>query len=390
MTRKEDSFLTKQLRTPKLIRPNLPTLIEASPEFNQKKLSSVSPIPDLPASVLVPPDVGLQLQSWYRQQQKCNDSQDQSFYDYPITDGDFFNMPALETVRSPSRASNCSVKFYSDPETKQHSYKHQTKVIKNKRRSKEKEIFEKKKVAKDIKMKETYQTQGEMFADEKIGTMQRIKTNKATTESIPQDVDCWNCKKCTLQNPLDQEVCLACGGSKLNSVLQIDNLPDQIEEVEYVNPNLLPDGRWICDICTLQNESLNSHCDACNSKNPYMDNKPIETLPEKKNKLKDILHKTVRYFGIFCLASVLLYLALNVVISIGNGVISLGNIISTFHLTNVSNVTNHLNLSERQTANNFDGTDTPYFVSLQFWGLHPILLGILTPIFMLVIFRGYN
>jgi len=391
----------RPVRTPKLLRPNLPTLIEASPEFNRSssRLSIQScqlSIPDLPASVLVPPDVGVQLQSWYRQQQKLNENQEQNFYDYPITeypstDGELCDMPMLENIRSSSRASACSVKFYSDPESKEPSYKHQTKVVKNKRRSKDRErheIFEKKKTTKDIEMKdiqeEAFQTQGDMFADEKTGTMQRQKINK-TTENIPEMAGCWECKKCTLQNLLKEEVCQACGGSRLNSYLEMDKDP-LMEEVEYVNPNLLPDGQWICDICTLQNEANKYVCEACNSKNPYNE-KPCKEAPveQEKKDVKQILHKIVRYFGIVCLASVIFYLAFNVLIGVLNGAISLGKMISSVHLSN------HLNLTERG-RDDFDDTlddeDIHFFTALQFWGLNPILLGILTPIFLLVIMRG--
>ena len=104
----------------------------------------------------------------------------------------------------------------------------------------------------------------------------------------------WSCRRCTLENPLQEAVCLACGGSRLSSIGDIEvprvveprNLVNLIQE-EVVEPGTeLEDtnnnadlARWKCRVCTLENEPLNYFCDACNSPNPLQE--------AKKNKKKE-------------------------------------------------------------------------------------------------------
>ena len=105
----------------------------------------------------------------------------------------------------------------------------------------------------------------------------------------------WSCRRCTLENPLTEAVCLACGGSRLSSIGDIEvprlvepkNLVQMIreeEEEEEVDAKLM---KWKCGVCTLENEPLNYFCDACNSPNPRQDARKNKTKEEVVTRADD-------------------------------------------------------------------------------------------------------
>ena len=98
----------------------------------------------------------------------------------------------------------------------------------------------------------------------------------------------WSCRRCTLENPLQEAVCLACGGSRLSSIgdIEVPQIPpknlvnlihEDVENVEMERhieePNIVhtENLKWRCKICTLENEPFNYYCDACNSPSPRRD-----------------------------------------------------------------------------------------------------------------------
>lgn len=98
----------------------------------------------------------------------------------------------------------------------------------------------------------------------------------------------WSCRRCTLENPLQEAVCLACGGSRLSSIgdIEVPQIPpknlvnlihEDVENVEMERhieePNIVhtENLKWRCKVCTLENEPFNYYCDACNSPSPRRD-----------------------------------------------------------------------------------------------------------------------
>ena len=125
----------------------------------------------------------------------------------------------------------------------------------------------------------------------------------------------WSCRRCTLENPLQEAVCLACGGSRLSSIGDIEvpkivepknlvnlireeELEDQVVEDTNNNADL---ARWKCRICTLENEPLSYFCDACNAPNPVQEAKKNRNKEEVVTRADDpnmelgiLLSKAVR------------------------------------------------------------------------------------------------
>ena len=112
----------------------------------------------------------------------------------------------------------------------------------------------------------------------------------------------WSCRKCTLENPLQEAVCMACGGSRLSSIGDIEvpkivepkNLVNLIKEefaeenIEDEDNNNVKDLRWRCKVCTLENEPLNYYCDACNSPNPRKNDKERNVALQPGNVVTNI------------------------------------------------------------------------------------------------------
>ena len=134
------------------------------------------------------------------------------------------------------------------------------------------------------------ESQANIFAREDSEIIERSKAQSGHTpgehgvKDAEDDVlSKWSCRKCTLENPLQEAVCVACGGSRLSSIGDIE-VPRIVEPKNLVNlikddsdnnteENNVEDNttlalKWKCRICTLENEALNYYCDACNSPHP--------------------------------------------------------------------------------------------------------------------------
>ena len=129
------------------------------------------------------------------------------------------------------------------------------------------------------------------------------KEKKEEGEEEESYLSMWSCRRCTLENPLQEAVCLACGGSRLSSIGDIEvpktveprNLVNliRVEEEEEVvveegvntkNNADQPMPRWKCRVCTLENEALNYFCDACNSPSPLQAARKNNTKEEVINR----------------------------------------------------------------------------------------------------------
>ena len=165
----------------------------------------------------------------------------------------------------------------------------------NRNRSKSRRRREKERKEKESQKEES---QANIFAREEEETIQRQSRpgpSKASSNDLgrfgrldDEEDDLlskWSCRRCTLENPLQESVCMACGGSRLSSIGDIEvpriveprNLVNLIEEEEIViekddkDNNNIELMKWKCKTCTLENEPFNFYCDACNSPNPRRD-----------------------------------------------------------------------------------------------------------------------
>ncbi|XP_050074282.1 calpain-D [Anopheles maculipalpis] len=76
------------------------------------------------------------------------------------------------------------------------------------------------------------------------------KSSKATDEKE------WSCRKCTLVNTSTALACIACGGSKLRSICNVEEMT--LKKGEF----------WTCHKCTLKNSIVQPDCSACKSLRP--------------------------------------------------------------------------------------------------------------------------
>uniref|UniRef100_A0A182W5D9 Cap-specific mRNA (nucleoside-2'-O-)-methyltransferase 1 n=1 Tax=Anopheles minimus TaxID=112268 RepID=A0A182W5D9_9DIPT len=76
------------------------------------------------------------------------------------------------------------------------------------------------------------------------------KSSKATDEKE------WSCRKCTLVNSSTALACIACGGSKLRSICNVEEMT--LKKGEF----------WTCHKCTLKNSIMQPDCSACKSVRP--------------------------------------------------------------------------------------------------------------------------
>ena len=113
-----------------------------------------------------------------------------------------------------------------------------------------------------------------------------------------QDVSYFH-SRCTLENPLQETTCLACGGSRLCSIGDIEPvlvLPpqpplnllrgeemmqekgsmEQEETKEKQGEKEEQPKSWHCVVCTLENEPLAYYCDACNTQSPLKSLKDLQ------------------------------------------------------------------------------------------------------------------
>uniref|UniRef100_A0A8W7PRV0 Calpain 15 n=2 Tax=gambiae species complex TaxID=44542 RepID=A0A8W7PRV0_ANOCL len=76
------------------------------------------------------------------------------------------------------------------------------------------------------------------------------KSSKGTDEKE------WSCRKCTLVNSSAALACVACGGSKLRSICNVEEMT--LKKGEF----------WACHKCTLKNSIVQPDCSACKTARP--------------------------------------------------------------------------------------------------------------------------
>lgn len=166
------------------------------------------------------------------------------------------------------------------------------------------------------------------------------------------ELSMWSCRRCTLENPLQETTCLACGGSRLCSIGEIEPPPveppkqpmnllrgeeqekgmiEEQETKEGVVTTMEPAG-WHCVVCTLENEPLAYYCDACNTQSPL---KTIKDLKEHRSAgeawgLGEVARKVARYFAIFCFLAIITTSLFNMLICLYSTVVSLGSMVPTY------------------------------------------------------------
>ena len=164
------------------------------------------------------------------------------------------------------------------------------------------------------------ESQANIFAREEPEEVQRLPVQPR--DDVDDILSKWSCRKCTLENPLQEAVCLACGGSRLSSIGDIEvprivepkNLVNLIrddteDEILDINNTVREDDnnnknlKWKCKVCTLENEQFNYYCDACNSPSPRKDelqnsghpiNKVANVLKLENTDYWEVVNKVVR------------------------------------------------------------------------------------------------
>merc|ERR1712106_1205484 len=99
------------------------------------------------------------------------------------------------------------------------------------RRNSTKQTVDKKKMKKETKEKKEMP---------KEFSVSNLYTHKKADIDPSEELSMWSCRKCTLDNPLQEKICAACGGSRLCSIGDIDipsmfqctEVVEMIEEVE--------------------------------------------------------------------------------------------------------------------------------------------------------------
>ena len=102
------------------------------------------------------------------------------------------------------------------------------------RRHSTKQTVDKKKMEKESKEKTIRKEMRQAFS------VSDLYTHKKADIDPSEELSMWSCRKCTLDNPLQEKVCAACGGSRLCSIGDIDiprmfrcaEVVEMIEEVE--------------------------------------------------------------------------------------------------------------------------------------------------------------
>lgn len=299
LERKEELLLSKQLRqsSTKILRRNLPTLIEASPDFSQKKLPY---LPNLPPSVQVP-NLGPSIHSWFdakRVQESDLDEtplpslcstpsisrsrKERSMFSPPGSRhriADYFRpdsrSESIASCRASSvlsvasrRSRSSSITFdledsspkssnrFTTQETRSKREKERrppTKEVRKekapeaKRESEETRKREGKEASRrpeqvgrrDVKeqaREQEEETQAAVFAREQKETVQRMRRPQEVKEFYeePREYSLWSCRRCTLENRLSEASCQACGGSRLSSIGEVHM--ETMEEVLQQGP----------------------------------------------------------------------------------------------------------------------------------------------------------
>uniref|UniRef100_A0A182MHM0 Calpain-D n=1 Tax=Anopheles culicifacies TaxID=139723 RepID=A0A182MHM0_9DIPT len=85
---------------------------------------------------------------------------------------------------------------------------------------------------------------------------QDLEDEWCTKSSKGTDEKEWSCRKCTLVNSSTALACIACGGSKLRSICNVEEMT--LKKGEF----------WTCHKCTLKNSIMQPDCSACKSVRP--------------------------------------------------------------------------------------------------------------------------
>ncbi len=111
-----------------------------------------------------------------------------------------------------------------------------------------------------------------------------------------EEEDCWVCKRCTLQNPRDSDLCLACGGARRRSsnrratqnghaAREPAQAAAAAEATQNGQANKEQQGqskvegradrnKWACSKCTLLNKASDATCVACESPREQQEQQP--------------------------------------------------------------------------------------------------------------------
>jgi len=358
--RKEELILQKQVRqaTTRMLASkqkqsmqsmsNLPTLIEASPDFNKKQLPF---LPNLPASVQLGEEAG-GIQAWFDQ---YTDTDLMS-----VTTDDVPSLYSMTPTPSMPHRSRCndwrpdsrrrersaSITFDLEEERRGRMEDEERRSELRRRNSKK----EKRSAVKEEKG--TRMTRRAESPERGMGMRSKSVGAIVVKQEEEQDsgsLSMWSCRRCTLENPLQEATCLACGGSRLCSIGDIEPvlvLPPQpplnllrgeemmqekgsMEQEETKEKQGEKEEQlksWHCVVCTLENEPLAYYCDACNTQSPL---KSLKDLQEhnKANagwRSGEWTKKAARYFAIFCFVAILATSLFNMAICLFNAVASMG------------------------------------------------------------------
>merc|ERR1719400_247272 len=173
---------------------------------------------------------------------------------------------------------------------------------------------------------------------------------KQEEEQDAGSLSMWSCRRCTLENPLQETTCLACGGSRLCSIGDIEPPPPpppqpalnllrgeemmmqekgsmEQEETKEKQEELKS---WHCVVCTLENEPLAYYCDACNTQSPLKSLKDLKDHNRASTgwTSTEFTKKAARYFAIFCFVAILATSMFNMAICLVNAMASMGGMMT--------------------------------------------------------------
>jgi len=330
---------------------NLPTLIEASPDFNKKQLPF---LPNLPASVQMGEEAG-GIQAWFDQ---YTDTDLMS-----VTTDDVPSLYSMTPTPSMTHRSRCndwrpdsrrrersaSITFDLEEERRGRMEEEERRSELRRRNSKK----EKRTAVKEEKATRT--TRRAESPERGLGRSKSVGSIavKQEEEQDAGSLSMWSCRRCTLENPLQETTCLACGGSRLCSIGDIEPVlvppPQPALNLLRGEEMLLEKGSmeqeetkekqeeeeeqlksWHCVVCTLENEPLAYYCDACNTQSPL---KSLKDLQEhnKANagwRSGEWTKKAARYFAIFCFIAILATSLFNMAICLVNAMASMGGMMT--------------------------------------------------------------
>jgi len=410
LERKEELIIQKQIRqaTARMSsKQNLPTLIEASPDFNQKKLPY---LPNLPASVQIgdQPNIHTWFDQYQEQAESVATDDIPSLYSVPQKYNNKKNPYKSQSQydingdnRCDSRRSrSASITFDLDDDIRKISRTPSKKRSKDKKESKQ-------------------ETQANTFAKESPDTIQRSRSKKQESYNFQdqdQELSMWACRKCTLENPLQEATCMACGGSRLSSIGDIEvpkllepknivNLiggDDQVAPETIINQEPEKEAKWKCVVCTLENDALAYYCDACNSQSPFKMEK-MDILKPVQEKLeidfKDVSSKFARYFGISCFLAIIIYSLFNMFICLYSTAQTIIQFVPEYTPTieskpsitpdtnKVQEMQDKIEEVEEETDDSGFSLDIGHVFAYDMLGVQPVIMAIFCPVFFYLVTR---